>query len=93
MRGFKYLSYLTILSGDNMALLLTIDCVTLLVQASLCVGAQKVFQVYHPVPTNENRSTGCTEDVLLMEHVFAASYGKPFVGKYGVESSVEKCSC
>lgn len=68
MRGFKYLSYLTILSGDNMALLLTIDCVTLLVQASLCVGAQKVFQVYHPVPTNENRSTGCNEDVLLMEH-------------------------
>lgn len=68
MRGFKYLSYLTILSGDNMALLLTIDCVTLLVQASLCVGAQNVFQVYHPVPTNENRSTGCNEDVLLMEH-------------------------
>ena len=47
-----------------MALLRTIYCVSLLVQASLCVGAQNVFQVYHPVPTNENRSTGCNEGVF-----------------------------
>lgn len=93
MCGSKSLSYLINLSGNTMALLLAIYCASLLVQASLCAGAQNVFQVHHPVPTNENRSTGCTEDVLLMEHVFAASYGKPFVGKYGVESSVEKCSC
>lgn len=93
MRGFKYLSYLTNLSGNNMALLLTIYCVTLLVQASLRVGAQKHLPGYHPVPTNESRSTDCNEGVLLMEHMFSASYGKPFVGKYEVERSIETCSC
>lgn len=93
MRGYKALRYLTNLSGDTMALLLAIYCATLLVQASLCAGAQTVFQVYQPVSANKNRSTGCNEDVLLMEHVFAASYGKPFVGKYGVERSIEKRSC
>lgn len=40
-----------------------------------------VFQVYQPVtfaPQSENR---CDLNVLLMEHVFGASYGEPFVGQ------------
>ena len=76
-----------------MALLLAIYCAILLVQVSLCAGAQNVFQVYQPVPAKKNQRTGCNEDVLLMEHVFAASYGKPFVGMYRVERTIKEGSC
>lgn len=41
-----------------------------------------VFQVYKPVEFDPP-SQGCNEVLLLMEHEFAASYGKPFVGTYG----------
>ncbi|CRG87937.1 Peptide-N4-(N-acetyl-beta-glucosaminyl)asparagineamidase A [Talaromyces islandicus] len=40
-----------------------------------------VFEVYKPVEFDPP-SKGCSEVVLLMEHEFANSYGKPFVGDY-----------
>ncbi len=40
-----------------------------------------VFQVYEPVTFAPQSENGCDLNVLLMEHVFGASYGKPFVGK------------
>jgi hypothetical protein len=39
-----------------------------------------VFEVYKPVEFDPP-SQGCSEVLLLMEHEFALSYGKPFVGK------------
>jgi hypothetical protein len=42
---------------------------------------QDVFQVYQPVSFNSSGDTGCDVEVLLMDHVFGASYGVPFVGK------------
>ncbi|KAJ5084348.1 hypothetical protein NUU61_008927 [Penicillium alfredii] len=45
-------------------------------------GPQEVFQVYHPVSFTSKESHGCNTEILLMEHVFGASYGKPFVGNY-----------
>jgi hypothetical protein len=39
-----------------------------------------VFQVYQPVTFAPQSQNGCDLDVLLMDHVFGASYGKPFVG-------------
>ncbi|OJJ36754.1 hypothetical protein ASPWEDRAFT_26209 [Aspergillus wentii DTO 134E9] len=41
-----------------------------------------VFQVYQPIPNKANGSIGCNRDVLLMDHVFGYSYGKPFIGIY-----------
>lgn len=40
------------------------------------------FQVYEPVltPTGPNDKYGCVYTKLLMDHVFAFSYGNPFVG-------------
>lgn len=40
------------------------------------------FQVYEPVltPTGPKDENGCVHTELLMDHVFAFSYGKPFVG-------------
>lgn len=46
-----------------------------------CIARQNVFQVYQPVLTMDEGSVGCGEDVLLMNHVFSSSYGKPFVGR------------
>lgn len=43
-------------------------------------GLQEVFQVYQPVSFAPEGLTGCDLDVLLMDHVFGQSYGKPFVG-------------
>lgn len=41
------------------------------------------FQVYEPVstPTGPDDNYGCVYTKLLMDHVFAFSYGDPFVGK------------
>lgn len=41
------------------------------------------FQVYEPVltPTGPSDEYGCVYTKLLMDHIFAFSYGKPFVGK------------
>lgn len=40
------------------------------------------FQVYEPVftPTGQHNKYGCVHTKLLMDHVFAFSYGSPFVG-------------
>lgn len=40
------------------------------------------FQVHEPVltPTGPSDELGCVHSQLLMEHVFAFSYGNPFVG-------------
>ena len=40
-----------------------------------------VFQVYQPVTFAPQSENGCDLNVLLMEHVFGASYGKPFIGE------------
>lgn len=50
-------------------------------QASDSTGLQEVFQVYQPVSFTSHGTSGCNLDVLLMDHVFGASYGKPFVGE------------
>ena len=41
------------------------------------------FQVYEPVLTPTGAAGECSQ--LLMEHVFAFSYGRPFVGIIGLE--------
>ncbi|KAL9620778.1 MAG: hypothetical protein Q9160_004678 [Pyrenula sp. 1 TL-2023] len=40
-----------------------------------------VFQVTKPVPAPQENGI-CENDLLLMDYVFALSYGKPFVGPY-----------
>ncbi|KAL9597472.1 MAG: hypothetical protein Q9219_005105 [cf. Caloplaca sp. 3 TL-2023] len=42
------------------------------------------FQVSEPVlvPTGDSNQYGCVRTQLLMDYVFAFSYGKPFVGSY-----------
>ena len=42
-------------------------------------GVLNVFQAYKPV-TFLPHGIGCNKELLLMEHQFAFSYGKPFVG-------------
>ncbi|PKX95727.1 uncharacterized protein P174DRAFT_404651 [Aspergillus novofumigatus IBT 16806] len=42
----------------------------------------EVFQVYQPVSTTGGADSACNDEILLMDHVFAYSYGKPFVGYY-----------
>ncbi|KAG2025657.1 hypothetical protein GB937_002376 [Aspergillus fischeri] len=42
----------------------------------------EVFQVYQPVSTTGGADSACDDEILLMDHVFAYSYGKPFVGDY-----------
>ncbi|KAE8376834.1 peptide N-acetyl-beta-D-glucosaminyl asparaginase amidase A-domain-containing protein [Aspergillus bertholletiae] len=42
----------------------------------------EVFQVYHPVQYEGNSGSHCNLNVLLMEHVFASSYGLPYIGYY-----------
>ncbi|KAL2003460.1 hypothetical protein VTN02DRAFT_3771 [Thermoascus thermophilus] len=44
-------------------------------------GPLDVFQVYYPVAFKPE-SKGCNQELLLMEHVFAFSYGQPFIGSY-----------
>lgn len=50
-------------------------------QTSDLNGVLDVFQVYQPVPTVATGTADCTHGIALMDHVFANSYGKPFVGK------------
>jgi hypothetical protein len=55
-----------------------------LVHSSLAPSStalQDVFQVYQPVPLAPSGEIGCDIELLLMDHVFGASYGAPFVGK------------
>ncbi|KAL4900598.1 hypothetical protein BDW74DRAFT_94574 [Aspergillus multicolor] len=42
----------------------------------------EVFQVYQPVSIGGQSGSSCSEDVLLLDHVFGYSYGQPFVGYY-----------
>ncbi|KAJ5678619.1 hypothetical protein N7462_006863 [Penicillium macrosclerotiorum] len=51
-------------------------------QASDSTSLLNVFQVYQPVSFATHGENGCDLDMLLMDHVFGASYGKPFVGLY-----------
>ena len=44
-----------------------------------------VFQTYQPVEFLPQGS-GCNQELLLMEHQFAFSYGKPFVGTFKFDS-------
>ncbi|KAL4750809.1 hypothetical protein BDW72DRAFT_109670 [Aspergillus terricola var. indicus] len=46
----------------------------------------EVFEVYQPVPSNNQNDTSCNEEILLLNHVFGYSYGQPFVGYYGPPS-------
>ncbi|KAJ9212252.1 hypothetical protein DTO166G4_6196 [Paecilomyces variotii] len=45
-------------------------------------GPLDVFQVYQPVTFDPASNNACNQEILLMEHQFAASYGHPFVGNY-----------
>lgn len=42
-----------------------------------------VFQVQDPIiiPTTNGNQSGCVKTQLLMDHEFAFSYGKPFIGE------------
>jgi hypothetical protein len=44
-------------------------------------GLQEVFEVYQSVPFAPESNNDCDVEVVLMDHVFGASYGKPFVGQ------------
>lgn len=58
-----------------------LDVVIIARQASTSV--LKVFQVHEPVltPVEPSDQYGCVYTELLMEHSFAFSYGKPFIGQ------------
>lgn len=49
-------------------------------QPSDSTTLQEVFQVYQPVPSPPEEVVDCDLNLLLMDHVFSQSYGKPFVG-------------
>ncbi|KAJ5157535.1 uncharacterized protein N7482_008635 [Penicillium canariense] len=53
-----------------------------ILQSSDSTDLLDVFQVYQPVTFAPQGDNGCDLDLLLMEHVFGASYGEPFVGTY-----------
>lgn len=48
---------------------------------STSTALQNVFQVYYPIVFNSSGDSGCDAVVLLMNHVFGASYGAPFVSE------------
>ncbi|KAJ6113697.1 hypothetical protein N7523_007014 [Penicillium sp. IBT 18751x] len=52
------------------------------VETSSSTGLQEVFEVYQPVSFTSHGPSGCNLDMVLMDHVFAYSYGAPFVGIY-----------
>lgn len=72
--------------------LLAVCCALLSLQVSLCSATLDVFQVYQPVSTGNGGITGCYEDVLLMQHTFSSSYGKPFIGTLEREREREEVS-
>ncbi|KAL4985044.1 peptide N-acetyl-beta-D-glucosaminyl asparaginase amidase A-domain-containing protein [Aspergillus falconensis] len=37
----------------------------------------EVFEVYQPVPFNDQNNSSCNEEILLLNHVFGYSYGQP----------------
>lgn len=50
-------------------------------QTPSSTGLQEVFQLYQPIPLYSSEKSNCDVELLLMDHVFGASYGAPFVGK------------
>jgi hypothetical protein len=48
---------------------------------SNATGALEVFQVYQPLSLSGGADSACNDEILLMDHVFAYSYGEPFVGQ------------
>lgn len=44
-------------------------------------GLQGFFQLYQPISLDSSENNNCDVEILLMDHVFGASYGAPFVGK------------
>ncbi|KAL9105836.1 MAG: hypothetical protein Q9227_009044 [Pyrenula ochraceoflavens] len=58
-------------------------------QSTNSTGVLDVFQVYKPVftpPAGTNYNGNCVTEQLLMDHVFAFSYGMPFIGPYNPPS-------
>ncbi|KAI3144437.1 hypothetical protein CBS147325_5197 [Penicillium roqueforti] len=51
-------------------------------QAPSSTGLQEFFQLYQPISLDSSGNGNCDVDILLMDHVFGASYGAPFVGDY-----------
>ncbi|KAJ5961057.1 uncharacterized protein N7479_008207 [Penicillium vulpinum] len=51
-------------------------------QASSPTGLQDFFQLYQPISLASSGKGHCNIEMLLMDHVFAVSYGAPFVGNY-----------
>lgn len=50
-------------------------------QAPSSTGLQEFFQLYQPISLDSSGNNNCDVEILLMDHVFGASYGAPFVGK------------
>lgn len=50
-------------------------------QTPSSTGLQEFFQLYQPISLNSSEKNSCDVELLLMDHVFGASYGAPFVGK------------
>ena len=50
-------------------------------QAPSPIGLQEFLQLYQPISLDSSGSSNCDVEILLMDHVFGASYGAPFVGK------------
>lgn len=56
-------------------------------QSSNSTGLLDVFQVSKPVftpPAGSDYNGNCVSEVLLMDHVFAFSYGMPFAGMFPI---------
>lgn len=50
-------------------------------QTPSSTGLQEFFQLYQPISLDSSGNHNCDVEMLLMDHVFGASYGAPFVGK------------
>ncbi|KAJ5534937.1 hypothetical protein N7527_001191 [Penicillium freii] len=51
-------------------------------QTPSSTGLQEFFQLYQPISLDSSGNHNCDVEMLLMDHVFGASYGAPFVGEY-----------
>ncbi|CAI7565065.1 unnamed protein product [Penicillium discolor] len=48
-------------------------------QTPSSTGLQEYFQLYQPISLGSSGNNNCNVEILLMDHVFGASYGAPFV--------------
>ncbi|KAJ5430506.1 hypothetical protein N7491_007522 [Penicillium cf. griseofulvum] len=53
-----------------------------LYQTPSSTALQDFFQLYQPISLDSSGNDNCNVEILLMDHVFGASYGAPFVGDY-----------